>query len=470
MEKPSLRAITLKTILSVILIAAFLVTIFIAFSFRMLSHRIIKNQAIATSELIKAGLTSHMKAEIMQKRDYFLDEIKTLHYINSITVIRSKEVNEQFGPGLDRENKTDKMVVEVFQNREPLFNVDEFNYNPKIRAVIPFIAKEEGSQNCLSCHHVKAGTVLGVVDMNLDLTYYRNISIVFLAITVVILVMLAMMIIFNTFRTIRIYIQEPLDHLIGRARDAYTKKLPVEVHSYSSMEFQNVAKEIDLFHRDIIKNHLLLEEKNRELKNLNDEIEETLKETVFSMGVIEEQRSKETKNHTKRVSEYCKLIATKLKLSESDVELIVSASPLHDIGKIGISDYILLKSDSLTNEEFEVIKNHTVMGYKMLVHSQRTLLKAAAVIAFQHHEKWDGTGYPSGLSGTEIDIFARIAALADVFDALSTARPYKESWVHEKVMEEILKERGRHFDPNLVDILVENISEFIAIREKYDTK
>jgi len=470
MEKPSLKSITLRMILSVILIAVFALTVFIAFAFRMLSNRIIKNQAIATSELIKAGLTAHMKAGIMSKRDYFLDEIKTLHEINTINVIRSKEINDQFGPGLNIEQKTDRTIREVFQKKEPVFIIEEFSMNPKIRATIPFIATDEGKLNCMSCHHVSKNTVLGVVDMELDTTYYRNISFVFLTITIIIALILAIMIILNTFRTIKVYIQDPLENLIDRAREAYNSKMPVDVLKYNSIEFENVAKEINLFHADIIKTHTLLEEKNIELIQLNDEIEETLKETVFSMGVIEEQRSKETKNHTRRVSEYCILIAKKLNLPEDEVELISSASPLHDIGKIGISDYILLKSDSLTPDEFEIMKSHTIMGYNMLIHSQRKLLKAAAIIAYQHHEKWDGTGYPSGLSGEDIHLYGRITALADVFDALSTARTYKDRWDDEKVLDELRKERGKHFDPDLVDILFENIDDFIEIRKKYDTE
>ena len=211
----------------------------------------------------------------------------------------------------------------------------------------------------------------------------------------------------------------------------------------------------------------MLKQLNHSLVELNNEIEDTLRETIFTMGVIEEQRSKETKNHTKRVTEYSRLLATKLELPVRDIELIASASPLHDIGKLGIPDEILLKPDKLTEKEFEVMRNHAAIGCSMLAHSERDMLKAAAVIAHQHHEKWDGTGYPWGLQGEDIHIYGRIVGLADVFDALLSERHYKAAWPLDEVVAWVEKERGRHFDPSLVDILMENMDEFVAIGERY---
>ncbi|MDH5657578.1 MAG: HD domain-containing protein [Spirochaetia bacterium] len=466
-KRKSLKTITLKTIISVMLVAVLFLTIFHAFSFRFLAQKIIKSQVLSVSDIIKAGLTSHMKAGIMDKREYFLEEIKTVHNINRIMIIRSQEVNRQFGPGLISEQNSDETIQQVFKSKEPLFHIDEFQYKPKIRAAVPFTATGKGKLNCLICHNVPEGTVLGVVDMELEISYYRNVSVGFLIVTILISFILAMLIVINTFRTISLYVQEPLEHLIEKARDAYSNRKPVDENQYQSIEFKNVAKEINLFQSDILKSQNLLEEKNQELKNLNDEIEETLKETVFTMGVIEEQRSKETKFHTKRVTEYCRLIAEKLELSKDQIELITNASPLHDIGKVGISDYILLKNDRLTEEEFEIMKNHTLMGYKLLVHSRRELLQAAAIIAYEHHEKWDGSGYPRGLKGEEIHIFGRIVALADVFDALITQRAYKEKWEIEKVKDEILSQSGRHFDPAVVDVFMKNIERFMEINQKF---
>jgi len=465
--KPSVKTITIKTLLTVIMLAALIMTIVIGFSFRTLSHKIVEGQALTISELVKAGLTSHMKAGIMDKRNYFLEEIRSLNEINSMSIIRSKEVNDQFGSGSHLEGDMDPVAAGVFKSGEPDFVLNEYSLHPNIRAVIPFNASSKGALSCLSCHEVAEGTVLGVVDIEIDLAEYRNIALLVMIGIGVISTIFIILIVGNIFKTVQIYVKDPLESLVNKAREAYTVQKPVSEDDFESMEFQNVAKEINLFNEDIIKTQKLLEEKNQELANLNDEIEETLKETVFAMGVIEEVRSKETKNHTKRVTEYCRLFADKLGFSEEEKNIISAAAPLHDIGKIGISDYILLKSGKLTDDEQEIMKDHTKIGYSMLVHSQRDILKAAAVIAYQHHEKWDGTGYPQGLKGNKIHIYARIAAMADVFDALSTKRTYKEAWPLEAIISNFKEMKGSHFDPELVDIFLANIDDFIEIQDRY---
>ena len=143
---------------------------------------------------------------------------------------------------------------------------------------------------------------------------------------------------------------------------------------------------------------------------------------------------------------------------------------MHDIGKIGISDAILKKPEALTEKEYRIMKRHTEFGYDILKSSKRKILQAAAIIAYQHHERWDGTGYPVGLKGEEIHIFARIVGLIDVFDALSHKRVYKEPWEIKRVLELIKRERGKHFDPKLVDIFFENLDEILAINKKYPDK
>ncbi len=468
--KPSIKTITVKTLLTVILIAALIMTAIIGFGFRSLSNRIVRNQALATSELVKAGLTSHMKAGIMDKRDYFLEEIKTVHNIEKIKIIRSAEVNRQFGEGNGLEQLVDANSQKVFESKKPLFIIDEYSRTAHIRALVPYVASTEGRLNCLGCHQVPEGTALGVVDIQMDVTEYRNFAFAIIFIIALTSIFLVVLIIVNTFRTIETYVKEPLETLIDKADEAYHTNQPLDELKFESLEFQNVAKEINLFNSDLKRTHRILEEKNLELIALNDEIEDTLRETVFTMGVIEEQRSKETKNHTKRVTQYCMLIAGKLGLSDDEIMLIGDAAPLHDIGKIGISDYILLKSDKLTKAEFELMKSHTKIGHEMLVHSNREILKAAAIIAAQHHERWDGTGYPEGLKTDNIHIFARITALADVFDALSTKRTYKEAWKMQDVINEIVSQRGRHFDPALVDIFLKNTSDFLTIHDKYGAR
>jgi response regulator RpfG family c-di-GMP phosphodiesterase len=197
------------------------------------------------------------------------------------------------------------------------------------------------------------------------------------------------------------------------------------------------------------------------------EIEDTQKELIYRMGDIAEAKSKETGNHIKRVAEYTSLLAEGYGLPKIDVEIATLASPMHDIGKIAIPDEILHKPGKLTPEEFEVMKTHTTVGFELLKFSKRKILKAAAIIAHQHHEKWDGAGYPRKIAGKEIHIFGRILAVADVFDALIGDRCYKKAWPLEKVVQEFKTERGRHFDPNLVDIFLQSLDDFVAVKEKY---
>ena len=202
-----------------------------------------------------------------------------------------------------------------------------------------------------------------------------------------------------------------------------------------------------------------------EIKLLNHEIETTQQEVIFTMGAIGEQRCKETGNHVKRVAEYSKLFAQYYGLPEQEIEMLKRASPMHDIGKIAIPDSVLNKSGKFTQDERDIMQMHVKLGYDMLKNSKRPLLKAAAIVANEHHEKWDGTGYPYGKQGEDIHIYGRITAIADVFDALGSDRVYKEAWNDEKIFELFKSERGKHFEPRLVDIFFEHIDEFLKIRD-----
>jgi len=210
-----------------------------------------------------------------------------------------------------------------------------------------------------------------------------------------------------------------------------------------------------------------LQNKLKEVKDLSKEIEETQKEVILTMGAIGESRSRETGNHVKRVAEYSKILALNYGLSEEEAELLKQVSPMHDIGKVGIPDSILNKPGRLTFDEKLIMNSHADLGYDMLKYSKRKLLKTAAIVAHEHHENWDGSGYPRGLKGEEIHIYGRITALADVFDALGTGRVYKDVWEDEKIFQLFRDESGKHFDPKLVDIFFENVEEFLAIRVKF---
>lgn len=194
---------------------------------------------------------------------------------------------------------------------------------------------------------------------------------------------------------------------------------------------------------------------------------DTQKEVILTLGELIENRSEETANHVQRVAEFSYNLALDIGLDQEEAELIRFASPMHDVGKVGISDVILLKPGKLTTEEFEEMKQHTTKGYNILKKSERKIMKTAAIIAHEHHEKWDGTGYPQGLQGEDISLVGRITALADVFDALSHNRHYKEAWTMEAVLEFIKKESGKHFDSRLVTILLDNADKFISICENH---
>lgn len=200
---------------------------------------------------------------------------------------------------------------------------------------------------------------------------------------------------------------------------------------------------------------------------LNQEILDTQSEIVLRLGEVVESRSKETAYHVVRVAEYSYLLAKGYGLDEQACRIIRLTSPMHDIGKIGIPDSVLLKPGRLTEEEFAIIKTHTDIGYKILGGSKRMLLMEAATIAVSHHERWDGKGYPRGLAGEEIPLSGRITAMADIFDALCSERVYKPAWPLDKVFDYIAAESGRIFDPRLVDILLASRDEVARIRERY---
>jgi len=196
---------------------------------------------------------------------------------------------------------------------------------------------------------------------------------------------------------------------------------------------------------------------------LNKEIIDTQKELIETLGETVERRSKEASNHVRRVANISYELAIKFGLSEEEAVLIRNASPMHDVGKIGIRDSILLKPDILNEEEFEIMKTHATIGRDILGHSHRPVLKAASIIAYEHHEKYDGSGYPNKVSGDDIHIYGRITAVADVFDALLNKRCYKEAWTIDQVIEHFKTQRDKHFDGKLVGILLDNIDFFKQI-------
>ncbi|GAB4267052.1 MAG: two-component system response regulator [Methylomicrobium sp.] len=217
--------------------------------------------------------------------------------------------------------------------------------------------------------------------------------------------------------------------------------------------------------------HRLLYDQKTVLQDMVDarteELHRTRLQIVQCLGRAAEYRDEETGNHILRMSHMCALLAHAVGWSERQCDLILNASPMHDIGKIGIPDAILLKPGKFEPHEWEIMKTHAVIGAQLLVGDDSDLLRMAHDIALTHHEKWDGSGYPNGLSGENIPQAGRIAAVADVFDALTSVRPYKKAWAVDDALNFIKDNRGKHFDPVLVDLFEQRFPAILEIRERF---
>ena len=200
---------------------------------------------------------------------------------------------------------------------------------------------------------------------------------------------------------------------------------------------------------------------------LNQEITDTQAELILRLGDVVESRSHEAGNHVRRMSQICYLLAQASGLPDDETAVLMHAAPMHDIGKIATPDAVLLKPGKLTPDEWEIMKQHPTVGLSILDGSTRPILKAAAVIAHQHHEKYDGSGYPQGLKGEDIHRYARIVAVADVFDALSHSRCYKDAWPIAQVTEHLREVAGHHLDPHYVEVLIANMDKAIEINNRW---
>ncbi|MEO5339962.1 MAG: response regulator [Magnetococcus sp. MYC-9] len=207
-----------------------------------------------------------------------------------------------------------------------------------------------------------------------------------------------------------------------------------------------------------------------QLQARNAELEETRQEVIHQLGRAGEFRDNETGLHVIRMSCYAKLLALHAGLSEPEAERIRQSAPLHDLGKIGIPDHILLKPGKLTDEEFAIMRRHAEMGFKIIGPQRSQVLNMGATIALTHHEKWNGCGYPNRLAGEAIPLEARLAAISDVFDALTSTRPYKKPWTVDDALSLIAKEAGEHFDPTLASVFVKLRPDIIDIMEQYQDK
>ena len=220
-----------------------------------------------------------------------------------------------------------------------------------------------------------------------------------------------------------------------------------------------------------VKTHLALYDQNRELERLvrerTAELRHTRLEVIKRLGRAGEYRDNETGMHVIRVAHICRLLGEAVRMNEEDLDFLFHAAPMHDIGKIGIRDNVLLKPGKLDDDEMQIMRQHVPFGGEIIGEHSDGLLSMARVIALTHHEKWDGTGYTLGLKGEEIPLVGRITSIADVFDALTSVRPYKKAWPIEDAVTWIQREAGRSFDPELVQQFVTLLPKIVAIREQY---
>lgn len=452
--KKTIKNITFTRLIQVFAFAILIVIITIGLGYRAFLQNVMEKQAYTVSSAIKAGLTSHMKAGIMDKREYFLDEIKELEDIENIHIINTRKNDFEKTPS----------ILEVLKTKDSFFEWSDID--GKLKATMPYIADSKGTLNCTSCHDAQDGDVLGIIEMTIDINSSQELVMKYGYLLVILLCVLAFIILANFSGLVEKYISKPLSQVMNHGEDAYNSYSTLKSDDYESHELSTVAQNINKFSESVLLKNKEINQKNIDLQDLNEEIENTLKDTMMAMGEIEEIRSEETKHHTERVSKLSALFAAAYGLNEEEIKLIALASPLHDIGKVAISDDILKKPARLTVEEYKVMQTHTELGHKVLKHSKRKALKAAADIAHGHHEKWDGSGYPQGLQSYDIPIFARIVAIVDVLDALLCKRVYKDAWPEEKVKSLLREESGQHFEPKLVEIALENFDTYVKLIRK----
>ena len=270
--------------------------------------------------------------------------------------------------------------------------------------------------------------------------------------------------------------------LVQRFRVKYPDTPVLMVTANHEMALRHQALDIgvtDFLNKPINNTEFLARAKNmlalnRSHKHLADEVRkataklvEQERETIFCLAKAAEYRDPETGAHILRMAHYSKYIARVLGLPEDQQDLLLQAAPMHDIGKVGTPDVILLKPGKLTPEEFDVMKLHAVIGYEILEANSSALMKVAAEIAYTHHEKFDGSGYPRGLKGEDIPLFGRIVAVADVFDALTSERPYKKAWRVEEASQLLKESAGVHFDPACVAAFFSDFDAILAIKAQF---
>ncbi len=245
------------------------------------------------------------------------------------------------------------------------------------------------------------------------------------------------------------FLMKPVDRVLLKARIRSSVKLKAY---YDHLKTYQQQLEFDV------------EQKTQQLREAFKQLQESSLETIFRLARAAEYKDECTGDHILRMSHTSKVLAEGMKLDKNFCDMILYASPMHDVGKIGIPDRILLKPGRLDLEEMDIMKNHTIIGARILEGSSSKIVQMAEIIALTHHEKWDGSGYPQGLAGKDIPLEGRIAAVADVFDALLSARPYKEPFTIDQVIDILKQGRGAHFDPDVLDVFFTCMERILEIQ------
>ena len=262
---------------------------------------------------------------------------------------------------------------------------------------------------------------------------------------------------------------EKNDLPIGSSNTDQLKKYADDIAKVYQSEKQK-RKELQTANEQLVKFADDLNKTVMDLRASNRELQAAYLDTIHRLVLAAEYKDEDTGDHIVRMSRFSGVIAEKLGLPAGEVEDILYAAPMHDIGKIGIPDSILLKPGKLTDDEFQLMKTHTHIGAKILANAKAPILRLGQQIAISHHEKWNGRGYPQGHAGEKIPLVGRIVGLADVFDALTSKRPYKVPYPVEVAVNIIQNERGVHFDPDVADAFLENIDEFVKIKEEVSSE
>lgn len=246
-------------------------------------------------------------------------------------------------------------------------------------------------------------------------------------------------------------------------------ELTVRVRNHIMLKnlHHNLESMVEERSKEVIKAHEKLNNVHKELTFVHTKLQEAYLEIIRRLARAAEYKDSETGMHIIRMSHYSAILGRAAGMKPEDYRSLMHAATMHDVGKIGIPETILLKPEKLTREEFDTMKKHSSLGSELLSGIQSKVLSMAAKIAITHHEKWDGSGYPNGLAGEEIPLEGRIAGIVDVFDALVSERHYKKPWTVDEAVELLKDEKGKHFDPGLVDMFLENLPEIMEIKEKF---